>query len=53
MTTVNWIPGIPAAVVLSAWYVLTQPDVFGEPVRRIVAKALHPIFHYTSMLFGI
>ncbi len=53
MTTVHWVLGVPAAVVLSAWYVLTQPDLFGEPVRRFVGRALYPIFDYTSRLFGI
>ena len=52
MTTVRWVIGVPTAVMLSICYVLTQPDLISDAVRRTVSETLYPIFQYTAWLFG-
>ena len=51
MTTVPWVLGVPAAVGLSVYYVLTQPELISDPIRRMVSETLYPIFQYTAWLF--
>ena len=52
MTTVPLVLSVPAAVGLSVYYVLTQPELIGDPIRRMVSETLYPIFQYTGWLFG-
>ena len=52
MTTVPWVLGVPAVVGLSAYYVLTQPELISGPIRRMVSETLYPILQYTARLFG-
>ena len=33
-------------------FVLTQPELISDPIRRMVSETLYPIFQYTGSLFG-
>ena len=53
MTTVPWLLSVPAAVGLSVYYVLTQPELISDPIRRMVSETLYPIFNIRARCSAI